>query len=123
MVFEPAGGDNPRELVAPKRIEVSGIVNGELRAHLQPIRFDGMKGANAPVEAREDPQVALQPCELRGIHHLGRHALVLNAVIEHDGRGEVTGECGIVEIAVSQDGPELMQGVEARPQQFVTHVP
>lgn len=32
-------------------------------------------------------------------------------------------ECGIVEIAAFQDGPELMQGVEARPQQFVTHVP
>ena len=32
-------------------------------------------------------------------------------------------EFGIVEIAVFQDGPELMQGVEARPQQFVTHVP
>ena len=82
-----------------------------------------MKGAYASVKAREDPQMVLQPCELRGIHHLGRHALVLNAVIGHDGRGEVTGECGIVEIAVSQDGPELMQGVEARPQQFVTHVP
>ena len=82
-----------------------------------------MKGTNAPVEAGEDPQMVLQPCELRGIHHLGCHALVLNAVIGHDGRGEVTGECGIVEIAVFQDGPELMQGVEARPQQFVTYVP
>lgn len=37
--------------------------------------------------------------------------------------GEVASECGIVEIAAFQDGPELMQGVEARPQQFVTHVP
>ena len=37
--------------------------------------------------------------------------------------GEVTGEFGIVEIVVFQDRPELMQGVEARPQQFVTHVP
>ena len=82
-----------------------------------------MKGTNAPVEAGEDPQMALQPGELFGIHYLGCHALVLNAVIGHDGRGEVTGECGIVEIAVFQDGPELMQGVEARPQQFVTHVP
>ena len=82
-----------------------------------------MKGTNAPVEAGEDPQMVLQPCELFGIHYLGCHALVLNAVIGHDGRGEVTGECGIVEIAAFQDGPELMQGVEARPQQFVTHVP
>ena len=82
-----------------------------------------MKGTNAPVEAGEDPQMALQPGELFGIHYLGCHALVLNAVIGHDGRGEVTGECGIVEIAVFQDGPELMQGVEARSQQFVTHVP
>ena len=67
--------------------------------------------------------MVLQPCELRGIHHLGCHALVLNAVIGHDGGGEVTGEFGIAEIAVFQDGPELMQSVEARPQQFVTHVP
>ena len=82
-----------------------------------------MKGTNAPVEAGEDPQVALQPGELFGIHDLGRHTLVLDAVVGHDGGGEVSGECGIVEIAVFQDGPELMQGVEARPQQFVTYVP
>ena len=67
--------------------------------------------------------MALQPVELCGIHDLGRHALVLDAVVGHDGRGEVTGECGIVEVAVFQDGLELMQGVEARPQQFVAHVP
>ena len=67
--------------------------------------------------------MVLQPCELRGIHDLGRHALVLDAVIGHDGGGEAMGECGIVEIAVFQDGPELMQGVEARLQQFVAHVP
>ncbi len=35
----------------------------------------------------------------------------------------MAGECGIVEIAVIQDELELMQGVEARPQQFVAHVP
>lgn len=67
--------------------------------------------------------MVLQPVELCGIHDLGRHTLVLDAVVGHDGGGEVSGECGIVEIAVFQDGPELMQGVEARPQQFVTYVP
>ena len=82
-----------------------------------------MKGAYASVKAREDPQMVLQPCELRGIHHLGCHALVLNAVIGHDGGGGIAGDIGIVEVAVFQDGLELMQGVEARPQQFVAHVP
>ena len=47
--------DGPCELVAPKRVKVSGIADGKLRAHLQPIRFNGMKGAYASVKAREDP--------------------------------------------------------------------
>ena len=67
--------------------------------------------------------MALQPGELFGIHYLGRHALVLNAVIGHDGRGDMTGDIGIVEAVVFQDGLELMQSIEARFQQFVTHVP
>ena len=67
--------------------------------------------------------MVLQPCELRGIHHLGRHALVLNAVIGHNGGGDVTGDIGIVDVVVFQDGLELMQSVEARSQQFVAHVP
>ena len=65
----------------------------------------------------------MQPCELRGIHHLGRHALVLNAVIGHDGGGGVAGDIGIVEVIVFQDGLELVQGVETRPQQFVAYIP
>ena len=67
--------------------------------------------------------MTLQPCELRGVHHLGRHALVLNAVVGHDGGGGVAGDIGIVEVIVFQDGLELMQSVEARPQQFVAYVP
>ena len=58
-----------------------------------------------------------------GIHHLRRHALVLNAVVGHDGGRDVTGDIGIVEVVVFQDGLELMQGVEVRPQQFVAYVP
>ena len=82
-----------------------------------------MKGTNAPVEAGEDPQVALQPGELFGIHYLGCHALVLNAVIGHDGRGDAARDTGIGKIAVSQDGLELMQNVETRAQQLVADVP
>ena len=57
------------------------------------------------------------------VHETARLHRALLDIERNEGRGEVTGECGIVEIAVSQDGPELMQGVEERPQQFVTHVP
>ena len=51
--------DNICNIIAPKCVEVSGTVDDKLRAHLQPIRFDGMKGTNAPVEAA--------PCRLSDI--------------------------------------------------------
>ena len=35
----------------------------------------------------------------------------------------MTGDIGIVEVVVFQDGLELMQSVEARPQQLVAYVP
>ena len=115
--------DGPCELVAPKRVEVSGIVDGKLRAHLQPIRFNGMKGAYASVESREDPQMVLQPCELRGIHHLGRHALVLDAMVGHDGGGDSTRDIGIGEVGIAQDGHKFVKRIQARCKQPVAHVP
>ncbi len=115
--------DGPCELVAPKRIEVSGTVDGKLRAHLQPIWFNGMKGAYASVKARENPQMVLQPVELCGIHDLGCHALVLDAVVGHDGGGEVTCDTGIGEVGIAQDGHKFVKRIQARCKQPVAHVP
>lgn len=81
VALELAGAMVRASLSPPKRVEVSGIVDGKLCAHLQPIRFNGMKGAYASVKAREDPEMVLQPVELCGIHDLGRHTLVLDAVV------------------------------------------
>ena len=95
----------------------------DLYDYLQPIRFNGMKGAHASVKAREDPEMVLQPVELCGIHDLGRHALVLNAVIGHDGRGDSTRDIGIGEAGIAQDGHKCVKRIQERCKQPVTHVP
>ena len=82
-----------------------------------------MKGAHASVKAREDPEMVLQPVELCGIHHLGRHALVLNAVIGHDGRGDSTRDIGIGEVGIAQDGHKFVKRIQARCKQPVAHIP
>ena len=57
--------------------------------------------------------MALKPGELLGIHDLGCHALVLNAVVGHDSGGDATGDIGVAKIVVHKNGHKLMQGVEA----------
>ena len=67
--------------------------------------------------------MVLQPCELRGIHHLGCHALVLNAVIGHDGGGDSTRDIGICEVGIAQDGHKFVKRIQTRCEQPVAHVP
>ena len=67
--------------------------------------------------------MALQPVELRGIHHLGCHALVLNAVIGHDGGGDSTRDIGICEVGIAQDGHKFVKRIQTRCEQPVAHVP
>ena len=67
--------------------------------------------------------MVLQPVELCGIHDLGRHALVLDAVVGHDGGGDSTRDIGIGEVGIAQDGHKFVKRIQARCKQPVAHVP
>ena len=67
--------------------------------------------------------MVLQPVELCGIHDLGRHTLVLDAVVGHDGGGEVASDDGVGEVGFAQDGCKFVECVHARCEQLVARVP
>ena len=67
--------------------------------------------------------MVLQPVELSGIHDLGRHALVLDAVVGHDGGGDSTRDIGIGEVGIAQDGHKFVKRIQACCKQPVAYVP
>lgn len=68
---------------------------------LQTVGTDGIEGAQAAVETRQDAQVILQVVQSGLREHIRRHVLVLDASEGHD-----RGRLGLVEV----ERVQLLQG-------------
>ena len=121
-----ARADLPRDRVAPEAVEVARAVDGQRRAHLEPVGEHGVEGADAAVEAGEDAQVRADPVERGAVHHRGGHALVLDARVGEDGRRDAGGEGGVGEVGAGARqavDAQAVEGLQAGGQQPVAHAP